>query len=201
MRLMIVEDHPAIAQGLAVLLGSTHDIAVVGVCRSVDEAGQLFARARPDVVLCDVMLSDRDGGFELLRERGKTARFLMYSAYDFPAHHSRAIAAGASGFISKTADPEEVISAIRRVAAGGTWFPPTVVASARAARRAPTKRERQLIGLLADGASNNEIATSMSIGVKTVEGMLRRMFDRYAVENRTQLARLSRQEGWLTLSQ
>jgi DNA-binding NarL/FixJ family response regulator len=198
MRLMILEDHPALAQGLATLLAGVSDIRIVGVCRNVDEALELFPRARPDVVLCDVMLEGTDAGFALLRERGKDARFLMYSAYDFPAHHKLALDAGAGGFISKTADPDELIAAIRRIADGGTWFPPSILSSARTARRVPTRRELQLLDLVADGESNTEIATAMSIGIKTVEGMLRRLFDRYGVENRTQLARLARQEGWLT---
>jgi len=195
---MILEDHPAIAQGLATLLGSVSDIRIVGVCRDLQQALELFPRARPDVVLCDVMLGNRDAGLDLLRERGLDARFLMYSAYDFPAHHKQAVEAGAAGFISKTADPDELIAAIRRVEGGGTWFSPTIMSSARSARRVPTRRELQLLTLLADGESNTEIARIMSIGIKTVEGMLRRLFDRYAVENRTQLARLAREEGWLT---
>ena len=198
MRLMILDDHPALAQGLAQLLGGASDIRIVGVCRNLDEALELFPRARPDIVLCGVMVDGRDGGLDLLRARGSDARFLMYSAYDFPVHYKLALDGGAAGFISKTADPEEVFAAIRRVSDGGTWFPPNILTSARGARRVPTRRELQLLTLLADGDSNTEIARAMSIGIKTVEGMLRRLFDRYSVENRTQLARLARQEGWLT---
>jgi DNA-binding NarL/FixJ family response regulator len=195
---MIVEDHAAIAQGLAVLLGGLSDVRVVGVCRDVQEASNLFPRARPDVVLCDVMIDNRSGGLDMLKERSSEARFLMYSAYDFPAHYKRAVDAGAAGFISKTADPDELIGAIRKVAAGGTWFSPGVLTRARGARRVPTRRELQLLRLLADGESNTNIGRDMAIGVKTVEGMLRRLFDRYGVENRTQLAGLAREEGWLT---
>jgi DNA-binding NarL/FixJ family response regulator len=198
MQLLIVEDHPAVARGLAMFLGLSPDITVAAVANDVADATDAIVRLRPDVVLCDVMLHGRAGGFDLLDALASRSRFVMYSAYDFPAHHARAMSAGAAGYVSKTADPETLLRAIRQVAAGGRWFPAEVVASVRAAARLPTARERELLVLLSDGASNEEIAQRLGIRVKTVEGMFRRLFDRYGVENRTQLARLAMRQGWLT---
>jgi DNA-binding NarL/FixJ family response regulator len=198
MRLLIVEDHPALARGLALLLGANPDIAVTGVCTDAPSALDAIGRTHPDVVLCDVMLGGRDAGFDLLAAYGSRCAFLMYSAYDFPAHHARAIGGRAAGFVSKTADPEVLVRALRQVGAGGRWFPPEIVASARSAARPPTGRECELLTLLARGASNDTIATRLGIRVKTVEGMFRRLFDRYDVGNRTQLVQLAQREGWLT---
>jgi DNA-binding NarL/FixJ family response regulator len=198
MRLLIVEDHPALARGLALLLGTNADIAVTAVCTDAVSAAEAIGRTHPDVVLCDVMLGGRDAGFDLLAAFGARSAFLMYSAYDFPAHHARAIGGRAAGFVSKTADPDVLLRAIRQVAAGGRWFPPDIVASARSAPRPPTDRECELLALLAQGASNDVIATRLGIRVKTVEGMFRRLFDRYDVINRTQLVQLAQREGWLT---
>ena len=198
MRLLIVEDHPALARGLALLLGANADIAVTAVCTDAASAAEAIGRTHPDVVLCDVMLDGRDSGFDLLAAFGTRSAFLMYSAYDFPAHHARAIAGRAAGFVSKSADTDTLLRAIRQVAAGGRWFPSDIVASARGAARPPTGRESELLALLAQGASNELIATRLGIRVKTVEGMFRRLFDRYDVGNRTQLVQLAQREGWLT---
>ena len=198
MRLLIVEDHPALARALGVLLMSHADIAVVGVATDEPSAREAHEREHPDVVLCDVMLHGRDAGFDLLRAFGQASRFLMYSAYDVPAHHARALNEGAAGFVSKTADTEEIIAALREVAQGGRWFPPGVLRSAARALPPPTPRERQLLHLLLDhGATNEEIAQSLGLRVKSVESMFRRMFDRYRLDNRTQLAQLATREGWV----
>jgi DNA-binding NarL/FixJ family response regulator len=121
----------------------------------------------------------------------------MYSAFELPGRHARALQLGAAGYVSKTADLDTLLSAIRRVASGGTWFPPHVLIGARRAPRRPTDREAAIIRLVVDGASNVEIAGDLGITVKTVEGVLRRLFDRYDVRNRTELARLTQRQGWL----
>jgi DNA-binding NarL/FixJ family response regulator len=197
-RLLLVEDHPAIADGVAGLLRAAGDIEVLGIAGEAAGAVALIERQRPDVVLCDVMLGERAGGLELLEADGRGARFLMYSAFDYPAHHRRAVACGAAGYVSKLADTDTLLRAIRRVAAGETAFPDDVLRSARLAPRTPTARELELLELLVGGASNDEMAARMDIRMKTVEGVIRRLFDRYDVGNRTQLARLAILQGWLT---
>ena len=200
-RLAIVEDHPAIAQGLGRLLASAPDVEVVTVTddpAGIDALIEGPEGTRPDVVLCDVMLGGRDRGFELLERHFAEARFLMFSAYEFPAHHRRAVEEGAAGFVSKLASADEILHAIRQVHAGGSMFSVEVLRSARRAPRNPSDRELELLRLLAEGASNEAIGARLRIRPKTVEGMLRRLFDRYVVENRTQLARFAMRQGWLT---
>jgi DNA-binding NarL/FixJ family response regulator len=92
----------------------------------------------------------------------------------------------------------EVMGAVRTVASGGRAFPGDVLRGARRARRRPTPRQREIIALVADGKTNEEIASALSIHVKTVEGQLRRVFDRYDVANRTELARVAEHEGWIS---
>jgi DNA-binding NarL/FixJ family response regulator len=196
-RLVIVEDHTAIAQALAVLLAGP-DITVIGTASDVETADELIGGQAPDVVLCDVMLGGRDGGFDLLDRHGAATRFLMYTAFDYPAHHARALRGGAAGYLPKTVDAEAIVKALRHVAAGGTYFPPSVIDSARRAPRPPTEREHQLLVLLAEGAQNDAMARELGLRVKTIEGMIRRLFDRYGVDNRTQLARFATRQGWLT---
>jgi DNA-binding NarL/FixJ family response regulator len=196
-RLLIVEDHPAIGQGLAALFGGLDGIEVVGVASDGYQAAELIRQAQPQVVLCDVMLGSRDAGFELLHTHRDAARFIMYSAFDFPAHHARAIAEGAAGYLSKGAELDMITRAVKRVARGGQSFGIEVLASARKAPPLPNPRELALLELLAAGMQNEDIGARLDMRVKTVEGTIRRLFDRYGVENRTQLARLTLEQGWL----
>lgn len=198
-RIVIVEDHPAIGEGLAALLNGD-GVSVVGTAATAEAAETVIREQRPDVVLCDVMLGGRDAGFDLLAKLGKISRFLMMSAFDYPAHHARAIRAGASGYVSKMVDANALVHAIQLVAAGERGFDASVLESARRAPRFPTNREREMLVELAHGATNEEIAAALRISVKTVEGMLRRLFERYGVTNRTELVRLANAQGWLTSS-
>ena len=197
-RVALVEDHPAIAHGLAALIGSEADIEIAWVAGSAPEAETRMREAKPDVVLCDVMLGGRDGGFELLDRHHARMRFILYTAFDFPAHHARALDGGAAGFLPKVTPAEEIVDAIRTVHRGGRVFPTHVLHSARRAPRPPTPRELDLLTLVAEGVSNDELAERLGLRPKTIEGTLRRLFERYGCENRTQLARFAMRQGWLT---
>jgi DNA-binding NarL/FixJ family response regulator len=196
-RLVIVEDHPAIAEAMAALLGAEPDIQVAGIATDADRAERMIDQLAPDVVLCDVMLGGRDAGFDLVQKVGSRSRFLMLTAYDYQSYHVRAIRVGAAGYLSKMSDAKTIAATIRRIHAGHRGFSIDVLRSASQAPAPPTRREMQLLELLSEGATNDEIATALGIRAKTVEGMLRRLFDRYAVDNRTQLARYAARQGWL----
>jgi DNA-binding NarL/FixJ family response regulator len=197
-RVLVVEDHPAIAEGLAALIGAEPDIDIVGIANDAATAESLIASLGPDVVLCDIMLEGRDAGFDLLSRHRTVTRFLLYSAFDYQAHHARAVKLGAAGYLPKTTSADTIIRTIRRIREGHTGFSGRVLESARGAPRQPTARELQLLRLLVDGASNDAIADALGIRVKTVEGTIRRLFDRYDRTNRTQLARYALEQGWLT---
>lgn len=195
-RLAIVEDHPAVADGLVTLLRDAADVDVVGVAREPVAAGLLIKRQNPDVVLCDVRLANGGDGFSLVRGHPGTS-FVMLSAYTYPSYHVRAIELGARGFLSKMATVDEILAALRAVAAGGTAFPKDARRALREALRMPTSRELEIIGLVAEGFSNAEIADRLSLRLKTIESQLRRLFDRYDVGSRTALVRLAERQGWI----
>jgi DNA-binding NarL/FixJ family response regulator len=195
-RLAIVEDHPALADGLATLIKGSADVDVVGTALDVDAASALIDRAAPDVVLCDVRLGVGDG-FDLVRRHSPGPAFVMLSAYSFPSYHARAVELGVKGYLSKMATADQILDAVRAVASGRTAFPIDARRSAREALRVPTSRELEILTLVADGHSNVEIAERLSLRVKTVESQLRRLFDRYDVTSRTGLARLAVRQGWI----
>lgn len=197
-RVLVVEDHPAIGAGLVALLADEPDFEVVGSANEIALAAELITTLRPDVVLCDVMLAGVGGGLDLLRRLSdRPPRFLMFSAYVYPAMYRSALEAGAAGYLPKTAPIGEIVHAIRTVSAGGRVFPPAMLRSAREARPRPSDSELEVIRLLVRGGTNRDIARDRSITIKTVESKLRRLFDRYDVTNRTELARLAEREGWL----
>jgi DNA-binding NarL/FixJ family response regulator len=196
-RLAIVEDHPAIADGLTALMRGEVDIAVVGTARDADSAGYLIMSGSPDVVLCDIRLAGAMDGLELLSRHKAGPAFIMLSAYSYPSYYVAAMEHGAKGYLSKMAGIEQILAAVRTVAAGGTAFPDDVKRAVRVALRPPTPREAQILALVAEGHGNAEIAESLSLRVKTVESQLRRMFDRYDVTSRTSLVRVAQRQGWI----
>ncbi|HUP55559.1 MAG TPA: response regulator transcription factor [Methylomirabilota bacterium] len=192
----IVEDHPAIADGLAALIQGSSDVRVVGTARDVESATTLIAAETPDVVLCDIRLADGSDGFDLVGRHRSGPAFIILSAYWYPSYHVKAVELGAKGYLSKMATVDQIIGAVKTVAAGGTAFPPAARRAASDALRVPTPRELEILALVAEGLSNADIADRLSLRIKTVESQLRRLFDRYDVTSRTALVRLAARQGW-----
>jgi DNA-binding NarL/FixJ family response regulator len=196
-RLAIVEDHPAIAEGLTALLRAESDVVVVGTAADGVAADHLIESQSPDVVLCDIRLAGTGDGLDVLSRHTPGPAFIFLSAYSYPSYYVAAVERGAKGYLSKMATIEQILKAVRTVAAGGTAFPVDVRRAVRTALRSPTPREAQILALLAEGLGNAEIAERLSLRVKTVESQLRRMFDRYDVTSRTSLVRVAQKQGWI----
>ena len=195
----LVDDHPSVLDGVGRAVDATRGMQVVGTARSADEAARALDRAIPDVVVCDIQMGGEAEGLRLLERFGKRGRprFLMLSSFDYPTLYRAAYERGAAGYLLKTAELDAVVEAIRKVAAGGTAFPGSALRAMRGAPRRPTDREIELLRLVAAGQSNDEIADALTLSLKTVESHLRRLFNRYAVMNRTELAVLALREGWV----
>ncbi len=194
-RLIVVDDHPVVREGTAALLAGQVGIEVVGTADSVDEAAALIARIDADVLLLDIRLGS-DSGLRLLG--GGTSdgpAIIVLTSYDYPQYAEAALRLGASGFVLKTAPIAELLDAIRRVAAGGLAF--SVRPRSGAAVGRLSERELDVVRLVVDGRSNDEIAGRLGIGPKTVESHLRRLFERFDLASRTELATRALREGWL----
>lgn len=184
-------------EGTAAILRAQPDMEVVSVAPSLEaaEAAGLFDRERVDVVLLDIRLGT-DSGLRALTPAAPGGRpaIILLTAYDYPQYAEAALRLGAAGFVLKTAPLPELVDAIRRVAAGGMAFSvrPT---SAGIARLSP--REHDVVRLVADGRTNDEIGSALQIGSKTVETHLARLFERLGVASRTELAMRAMREGWL----
>ena len=195
----IVDDHPATASGLAALVATELGLAVVGTAGSVAEAIELLSRGSPDIALVDIQLGSQPAGFDILRRFARPGgpAVILFSSYDYPGFHARALELGARGFSAKTAPLADIVAAIRSVAAGGTAFSAAAIDDARQAPRPPSERELQVIRLLAAGYSNDEIGARLGLTEKSVESHLRRLFGRYGAVTGTELSLLAVRQGWI----
>ena len=195
-RVAVVDDHPVLREGTARLLASQPGLEIVGTAGSLAEAATLVAEVSADVLLLDIRLGT-DSGLSLLTALPAEARpaVVVVTAYDYPQYAEAALRLGASGFVLKTAPVAELVDAIRRAASGGLAF------GVRPGRGGPvarlSARELDVVRLVVDGRSNDEIATRLGIGPKTVESHLRRLFERFDLASRTELATRALREGWL----
>jgi two-component system, NarL family, response regulator DesR len=207
-KLAVVDDHPAIA--LAINAGIAGELAtasparpirLVGSARRREHAHELLNRSVgeiPDVVLCDIQLEAGIDGLEVVaaaREAG--VRVIVLTSFDRSSLMRAAFERGASGFIHKSAEVADILDAVRRVADGGTAFAASTLDAARYAPRAPSAREIEILREIRRGATSEEIGGRLGISPRTVESHLRRLFDRYGVVSRAELAVLSIDEGWL----
>jgi len=188
----VVDDHPLVREGTAALIDRQEDMAIAGVAGSLEELGPILREGSVEVLLLDLRLG-QESGFDLLREsHGPMPAVVVVTSYDYPQYADAALRLGAAGFVVKTAPTGELLDAIRRAAAGGLAFgvrPGGGVAL--------STREREVLGYVVDGASNDEIGARLGISSRTVESHLRRLFERMAVASRTELAARALREGWL----
>lgn len=206
-RLAVVDDHPAIAAAIGAAIRDRPDIELVGSVTSAADAADLVERCQPDVLLCDLWLDGEAAGLDVLASISGPARtggtqqhrprVLVLSGFDQPSFLRAAFEGGAAGYLSKASSVEDIVDAVLAVARGETRFPAVTLRALRDAPRRPSARELGAIRLLARGASNDEIAVGLGISIKTVESHLRRLFGRYGVLSRTELAMLAVREGWL----
>jgi DNA-binding NarL/FixJ family response regulator len=197
-RVGIVDDHPVVGEGTAAILRSQPDLEIVAVAESLAAArtAGLTDATSVDVLLLDIRLG-ADSGLGLLSDavEGAARRpaVVVLTAYDYPQYAEAALRMGAAGFVLKTAPLSELLDAIRRVAAGGLAF--AVRPTGLGARL--TAREHDVVRLVVEGRSNDEIAAELGIGAKTVETHLGRLFERLGLMSRTELATRALREGWL----
>lgn len=197
-RVAVVDDHPVVRDGTAALLAAQPGLAIGWTAGSLEEARQHLARDGVDVVLLDIRLGTESGLSLLasaLPEDDRPA-IVVLTAYDYPQYAEAALRLGAHGFVLKTAPFSELVDAIRRAAAGGLAFG---VRPRPSARTHLSRRELEVVALVVEGRTNDEIGGALGIGAKTVETHLARLFERFGIASRTELATRALREGWLEL--
>lgn len=203
-RILLCDDHAVVRAGLLALLGSEPDIEVVGEAGSGEEAVALTAKLAPDVVLMDLQLGEGIDGVETTRRivAGTAgAHVLVLTTYDTDADITRAIEAGATGYLLKAERPEELFAAIRSAAQGRTTLSPPVASRVMARMRAPlptlTDRERDILGQLSQGLGNRDIARALFISEATVKTHLGRIYDKLGVDTRAGAVSVAKEQRLL----
>ena len=193
-RVGVVDDHAVVRDGTAALLERESDIEVVGVAGTL-ETGTALLDLRPDVLVVDIRLG-QENGLALLRGLSASGgpAIVILTSFDYPQFVDAALRLGASGYVLKTDPFENLVHAIRQVAAGGVAY---LVRPSPAGHRRLSVREVEVVALVVEGRSNDEIAARLGISVKTVESHLTRIFERADVASRTELATRAIREGWL----
>jgi len=200
-RVLVVDDHPVFRDGLAGLLSTLDDIAVVGVASSGEEAIAAAMTVAPDVVLMDLNLPGLSGVESTRRIVGATPQVAVVAVtmIDDDDTVLAALRAGARGYVLKGATGAEIIDALRSVAAGGVVFGRGVAATVlalstgRPREDGLTDRERDVLRLIAEGASNTQIARTLGLSLKTVQNYVSRILDKLQVADRAQAAQRMRE--------
>jgi DNA-binding NarL/FixJ family response regulator len=194
-----VDDHPVVVEGLATSLRRQPGLDVVGMAGTVAETRTIIDATSPDVVLADVRLPD-GSIFEAMRAGGGLPpdgpAWIILSSFDAPQYVATAVRLGAAGYMLKTAPLDDIVDAIERAAAGLLTFTASQMRAIQASPRL-SPRELEIVRLMAEGLSNDEIGMRLGIARRTVEKHLSRVFERFDVTTRTELAIRAQREGWL----
>ena len=202
-RILVVDDHFIVRMGLIALINTEPDLEIVGETDDGDQAIALFEKLKPDLVLMDLRMPRRSGteATRLIRSMAPAARVLMLSAFDGDADIHTALESGAQGYVLKSATGQDLIPAIRAVAAGRRWIPQEVAARLRSrnAYEELTAREIDVLHQLARGLANKEIADALKISEYTTKDHLKSILAKLRVADRTQAVTAALQRGIIHL--
>ena len=208
-RLLVADDHPMLREGLVAVLGTQQDFEVVGEADDGEEVVRLVERLEPDVILLDLEMPNVDGveALRRLREAGSSTRTVVFTAYDTDERILGALRAGARGYLLKGASRADIFSAIRTVHSGGSLLGPAVTSSLLGRigenpedNNPLTPRELEVLGLLARGLKNADIAGRLFISERTVKFHVGSILAKLGATNRTEAARIATEQGLVDTS-
>ena len=210
-RILVADDHPVVRKGLHSCLARQEQLRIVGEAADGNEALAKALELKPDVVLMDISMPGQDGMAvtAALRKEAPEIKVLILSVHGNKEYLFRIVQAGAHGYVSKGAPPEELLRAIETVHGGHTFFAPEVAQAAlsqfvsNGGKAEPfgqlTSREREVLTLIAEGQSNKEIANNLGIGVRTIETHRERIMRRLDIHSVAGLTKFAIVNGLVPL--
>lgn len=205
-KVLIADDHPVVRDGLRAMLATQPDMEVVGEAATGTQAVERAQALRPDVVLMDLQMPELDGpaAIATLREREPAVHVLVVTTFGSDADITRAIDAGATGYLLKDAPREQLFTAIRAAARGESVLSPTVATRVLGRMRAPAEealssRELEILAAVARGLSNKDIGRQLYVSEATVKTHLLRIFGKLGVGDRTAAVTVALERGIIRL--
>ncbi|GAA6616914.1 response regulator [Scytonema sp. NUACC26] len=204
-RILIADDHPVVMAGLAAILeiDPEANITVVGQANNGRKVVEMFAQLQPDVALIDLRIPEMDGveAIKAIRKQFPHARLIVLTTYDSDEDIYRGLQAGAKSYLLKDVPREELLNCIQTVHSGQSFIPPEVGAKLAERMKSPelSKREREVLELMATGKSNLEIAAALHISESTIKTHINNILNKLNVSDRTQAVITALKRGMVSL--
>jgi two-component system NarL family response regulator len=202
-RVMIVDDHPVVREGIARIISNEPRMELVGEAGSAQDAIQLYRKVRPDITLMDMRMPDANGAktIEAIRSEFTNARIIILSSFDHEEDIYQAIQAGARGYLLKDSPRNDLISAIVRVHGGERCIPANIATrlAERVGGNELTAREFEVLKLIVKGRSNKEIGDQLGISEGTVKSHVNNILSKLNVTDRTQAVSVALKRGLVHL--
>lgn len=202
-RVLTVDDHPLLREGICTLINSQPDMSIVGEASSAAEAVERFRELRPDITLMDVRLPDKNGIDAMLAIRSEfpDARIIMVTTSEGDVEIQRAIGAGAQGYILKSMPPKDVVDAVRMVHSGKKRIPAAIAAhlAEHYADEDLTAREIEVLQQIAGGNRNRDIGDRLFISEETVKVHIKHIMEKLGASDRTQAVAIAIKRGIIHL--
>jgi DNA-binding NarL/FixJ family response regulator len=202
-RILCVDDHPLVREGLGTVINSQSDMFLLAEASTIQEALQQFRKEPPDVTLMDLRFPGESGidGIAAIRREFPEARIIMLTTFEGDVEIQRALQAGARGYLLKSMPPKELLAVIRQVHAGKKQIPGQVAErlAEHIADESLTEREIQVLRQIADGNRNRDIADNLSISEETVKVHIKHIMGKLGANDRTQAVAIGIRRGIIHL--